>query len=71
MQQMFNSLDGLYLWGICLNLDIVMKNQLRKQVVAEIEKLNRGKKYRNKRNEGKSKAFFKRACFVNKTNPTS
>ena len=43
-----------------------MKDQLRKQIAAEIEKLNREKKYRNKRKEGTSKPSPKTSCFVNK-----
>ena len=43
MQQTFNSLDGLYFHEICLLIDARMKDQLRKQSAAEIEKLNRKK----------------------------
>ena len=48
MQQTFNRLDGLYLCEICLLIDAIIKDQLRKQSAAEIEKLNREKKARKK-----------------------
>ena len=41
VQRTFNPLDGLYLSEICLLIDATMKDQLRKQSAAEIEKLNR------------------------------
>ena len=40
MQQTFNRLDGLYLHEICLLIDTIIKDQLRKQSAAEIERLN-------------------------------
>ena len=36
MQQKFNHLDGSYLPEICLLIDAIMKNKLRKQSVEEI-----------------------------------
>ena len=40
MQQMFNRLDGLYLLEICLLIDTIMIDKLRKQSAEEIEKNN-------------------------------
>ena len=59
MQQMFNRMDGLYLREICVLIDATMKYQLRKQSAAEIEKLNREEKSRNKRKEGTYKPYPK------------
>ena len=70
MQRTFNCLDGLYLREICLLIDTTMKDQFMKQSAAEIEKLNRKKKARNKREEGTSNPS-KKFCFVNKTTWTS
>ena len=55
MQQTFNHMDVLYLREIFHLMNTIMKDQLRKQSAAEIEKLNREKKSRNKRKEGTSK----------------
>ena len=55
MQRTFNHMDGLYLCEICHLIDVIMKNQLRKQSAAEIEKLNRETKSINKIKEGISK----------------
>ena len=41
MQLPFNCMDGLYLLKRCILIDAIMKDQLRKQSAAEIEKLNR------------------------------
>ena len=41
MQQTFNSMDGLYLYETCLLIDTIIKYNLRKQSVAEIENMNR------------------------------
>ena len=38
MQRTFNCLDGLYLFEICLLIDAITKDQLRKESAAEIEK---------------------------------
>ena len=43
MQRTFNWLDGLYLPEICLLIDAIKKDQIRKQSAAGIEKLNRKK----------------------------
>ena len=59
MQLMFNRLDGLYLREICLLVDTIIKDQLRKQSAA--------KNSRNKIKEGPSKPSPKTACFVNNT----
>ena len=40
MQRTFNILDGLYLCERCILIDAIMKDQLWKQSVAEIEELN-------------------------------
>ena len=37
VQRTFNRLDGLYLREICLLIDKIMKDQLRKQSAAEIK----------------------------------
>ena len=52
-------------------IDSIIKDQTRKHPAAEIEKLNREKKARNKRKEGTSKNSPNKACFVNKPTPTS
>ena len=44
-QQTFNSLDGLYLCEICLLIDAILKDQLRKESAVEIEKINISHKY--------------------------
>ena len=72
MQQTFNRMDGLYLYKIFLLINMIMKDQLRRQSAAEIVKLNIEKKSRNKREEGTSNHIFqKKACFMNKTTQTS
>ena len=43
MQRTFNRMDGLYLSEIFILIDAIMKDQLRKQSAAKIEKLNRSK----------------------------
>ena len=63
MQQMFIRLDWLYLHKKCLLMDTIMTNQPGKQSAAEIEKLNREKKARNKIKEGTSKPYPGKACF--------
>ena len=55
MQQTLNRLYGLYLHGKTFLLDTIIKNKLRKQSEAKIEKLNREKNYRNQKKEGTSK----------------
>ena len=54
MKRTFDHLDGLYLHERCLLIDAIVKDQLRKQSAAEIEKLNREKEARNKRKRGTS-----------------
>ena len=49
MQRMFNRLDGLYMHEKCLLMDKIKEYQSRKQIAAEIEILNREKKYRIKK----------------------
>ena len=71
MQRTFNRLYGSYLHGKCILIDSIIKYQTRKHPAAEIEKLNREKKARNKRKEGTSKNSPNKACFVNKPTPTS
>ena len=44
VQRTFNRLDGLYLHENCLFTDTIKVDQLRKQISAEIEKLNRQKR---------------------------
>ena len=39
MQRTFNCMDGLYLREICLLIDVITKDQLRKQCAAEIKKI--------------------------------
>ena len=68
---MFNSLDVLYQNEICPLIYTIIKDQLRKQSAAEIEKLNREKKSRNIRKEGTSKPSPNKTCLVNKTTWTS
>ena len=41
MQQTLNQLDGFYLRERCILIDSIMEDQMRKQIAAEIEKLNR------------------------------
>ena len=41
MQRNFNRIDGLYLRERFIFIDVIIKDQLRKQSPAEIEKLNR------------------------------
>ena len=41
------------------------------QSAAEVERLDRDKKYRNKNKDGTSKPSPKKVCFVNKTTRTS
>ena len=41
MQQTFNRLDGLYLHENILLIDTIIENQLRKQISAEVERLNK------------------------------
>ena len=48
MKQKFNRLDGLYLREVCLLIDTIMKDKLRKQIAAEIEKLDREKSQQTK-----------------------
>ena len=48
MQQMFNSLDGLYLCKKYLLVNTIMKDQWRKQSAAENEKLNKEKEPRKR-----------------------
>ena len=67
MQQTLNRLYGLYLHGKTFLLDTIIKNKLRKQSEAKIEKLNREKIPGNKINEVTSKPSSKKSCFVNKT----
>ena len=67
MLQTFNCLYLLYLRERYLLIDAITKNQMRKQSAAKIEKLNREKKSRNKREEVRSKPSPKKVCFVNKT----
>ena len=55
MQQTFNRLDGLYLNEKCLLMDTIIESQSRKQSAADIERMNREKKTRNKRKEGTSR----------------
>ena len=62
IQQTFNHLDESHLCEKCLLIDTIIKYQLKNQSAVEIEKLNRVKKAKNKRNEGKSKPSPKRAC---------
>ena len=71
MQQTFNRLDGLYLRETCILIDVIMKDQLREQISAEIEKLNREKKARNKIKKCTSKTSPKKVFFVNKRTRTS
>ena len=66
MKQTFIRMDGLYLHEKCLLIDAIIKYQFRKQIAAEIEKLNREKKARNKVKEGTSKPSPKKSRFVNK-----
>ena len=47
-------------------IDTITKDKFRKQSAAEIEKLNREKKSINKRNEGTSKPFPKKAVLKKK-----
>ena len=71
MQRTFNCLDELYLRGRCLLIDAIMKDQLKKQIAEEIEKLNRGKNPIRKIKKGISSPSAKKACLVNKTTQTS
>ena len=71
IQQTFNRLYGLYLNEKYILMDTIIKDQSRKKIAAEIEKLNREKKSRNKRKEGTSNPSPKKVCFVNKTTQTS
>ena len=71
MQQMFNRLDGLYLREIFCLIDMIMKDIFRNQSAADIGKLDREKKFRNKIKEGTSNPSSKKSCFVNKTTQTS
>ena len=48
VQQTFNRIDILYLRERCILIDAIMKDQLRMQSAAEIEKLNREKNPRKK-----------------------
>ena len=61
MQQMFNRLDELYVRGRCILIDAIMKDQLKKQSVEEIEKMNRVKKPISKIKEGTSNPSTKKA----------
>ena len=63
MQQMFNSLDGLYLCKKYLLINTIRNDQWRKQSAAENEKLNREKKPRNK---SASKTSSKKLCSMHK-----
>ena len=60
MQRTFNRLDGLYLHKKILLIDTIKEYQSKNQSAAEIEKLNREKKSRNKRKEGTSKPSTKK-----------
>ena len=70
IQQTFNRLDGLYLRGICILIDMIMKDKFRNHSVLEIEILNKGKKERNKRKENTYKPSLKKS-FVNKITRTT
>ena len=48
IQRTFNRLDGFYFRERCLFIYAIMKDKTRKQSAAEIEKLNREIKARNK-----------------------
>ena len=48
MQQTVIYMDGLYMDGEYLLIDIINKYQLRNQISAEVERLNRDKKNRKK-----------------------
>ena len=56
MQQTFINLDALYLQEKFLLMDTIIKYPSQKHSAAEIEKLNRLKKIRNKRKEGISRS---------------
>ena len=71
MQQKFSCLNGLYMDETFILIYTIKKCQLRKQISAEVERLNRGKKDRNKKKEGISKPSPKKGCFVNKKTRTS
>ena len=64
MQRTLNHLDELYSCEMCLLIDVIIKDQFRKQSIAEIEKLNREKNPETKKKEGTSKPSPKEACFV-------
>ena len=63
MQQKFNRLYGFYFCDICLLMDTIMENQIRKRSPAEIERLNREINYRKKIKEGKYKPSKKKSVF--------
>ena len=60
MQRTFNRLDEIHLHKCFLLMYTIIKYQFRKQSAAEEEKLNRVKKARNKRKEGKYKPSKKK-----------
>ena len=70
MQRTFNILYGLYLRERCLLIDVIMKDQLRKQSAAEIEKLNREKRQETKERKVHLSLLQKKHV-VNKTTRTS
>ena len=49
MQRMFNRLDGLYIHENFPLIDTIIEYKSRKQIAAEIEKMDREKNSRNKR----------------------
>ena len=67
MQRLFNCLDGLYIHEKCFLVYTVIENQLKRQSVAEIEKLNKEKKTRKKRNINLS--LLKKSLFCELKNP--
>ena len=49
VQLTFNRLDGLYFREIFLHIDVIMKDKLREHSAAEIEKINRKKGQKQKK----------------------
>ena len=63
MQKTFNRLDGLYMDENFILIDTIKKDQLRKHSAAEVEILNREKKYRNKKRKVHLSLLQKKAVF--------